>query len=338
MVYTEVMSATSKPSASVIASGVVAILGSLLALIGSGFGLAGLLLVKMPATLPEQPPFVRIAGIGSMALGIACALFGIATGIGLLLLRNWARISAMVWAGICFFFGLIGIPIALFMSLPRDSTSPGLPENFMPVFRLILLLIYGAPLSVGIWWLVLFNRKAIKDQFAGKAVPADLSLPQKPRCPLPVAVLAWFLIASAANIVVLPFLPFRAPALLFGRVIEPPVGTILLILICAIFAVAGIGLLKLKPWSYSLTIGLQLLGLTSGLATILTPDFSASFSAMITKMNDAMHLPSDINGTIDLAPFVRWGMVGGIILVVAILVMLFYYRDRFLAAASASKM
>ncbi|MGB7284384.1 MAG: hypothetical protein WBE13_19115 [Candidatus Acidiferrum sp.] len=331
------MDTASRPSASVIASGLLAILGSVLVLAGSGLGLATLLLVKTPATLPEQPPFVRIAGIGSMALGMACAIFGIATGIALLLLRNWARISAMVWAGICFFFGLIGIPIALFMSLPRDSTSPSLPGNFMPVFRVILLLIYGAPLSVGIWWLVLFNRKAIKNQFARTAAPVDLSLPQKSRCPLPIAVLAWFFIASAANIVILPFLPFRAPALLFGRVIEPPAGTVILVLMCAIFAIAGIGLLKLEPWSYSLTIALQLLGLTSALITTLTPDFSASFSTMITRMNDAMHLPPDINSPIDLAPFVRWGMVGGIILGVAILVMLFYYRERFLAAASASK-
>lgn len=331
------MSTTSKPSASIIAAGVVAILGSLLVLAGSGLGLAGLLFVKTSESLPEQPPFVRIVGITTMALGMACALFGVASGIGLFLLRNWARISAMVWAGICFFFGLIGIPVALFMSLPKASNTPGLPENFILLFRFILLVIYGAPLAVGIWWLVLFNRKAIKDQFARTAAPADLSLPQKPRCPLPVSVLAWFFIASAANIVILPFLPFHAPALLFGRMIEPPAGTVILVLICAILVVAGIGLLKLKPWSYSLTIGLQLLGLTSAVATMLTPDFSASFSAMITKMDDAMHLPPDVPSPVDIAQFARWGMVGGIILVVAILVVLFYYREPFLEAATASK-
>ncbi|MGB2669741.1 MAG: hypothetical protein WBE73_14285 [Candidatus Acidiferrum sp.] len=331
------MSASAKASASVIVAGVVAILGSVIVLAGAGLSLGALLLVKMPATMPEQPPFVRIAGITSMAIGIVCAIFGIATGIGLFLLRNWARISAMVWAGICFFFGIIGIPVALFMSLPAAYNSGGMPENFTFILRLVLLAVYGAPLAVGIWWLVLFNRKSVKEQFAGTAEPIDPSLPQKPRAPLAVSMLAWFFITTAANIIILPFLPFPAPAILFGRLIEPPAGTLILILICIAIAIAGIGLLKLKPWSYSLTIGLQLFGLTSGVASLLTPGFSSSFDAAILKMNEAMRLPINIDSPINYAQLVRWGMVGGIVLGVAILVILLYYRERFLEAASAAK-
>ncbi|HXJ04705.1 MAG TPA: hypothetical protein VNH65_06385 [Candidatus Acidoferrum sp.] len=292
------------------------------------------LFVSLPAASIEQPPFVRIVGIVTMAVAMVCSILGIATGIGLFFLRNWARISAMVWAGISFFFGLIGIPIALFMSVPRASNSPALPENFTVMFRIMLLVIYGLPLAVGIWWLILFNRKAIKEQFT-RSAPVDPSLSQKPRCPAPIAVLAWFFITSAANVLILPLLPFRAPALLFGKWFDPPAGTVIFIAACASIAVAGVGLLKLKPWSYSLTIGLQLLWLTSGVVTMLTPGFSARFDAMVTNINEALHLPQDLNGPLDYSQFARWGMIGGVVLGVAILVMLLYYRERFLEAASA---
>ncbi len=158
MIYTHGMGNSPRPSASVIAAGVVAILGSVLVLIASALGLFALLLVKMPASVVAQPPFVRIASLGLAVLGIACGIFGIVTGVGLFVLRNWSRTSALVWAGVCFFFGLIGIPIALFMSLPTSPNSAGLPENFALIFRLILVAIYGAPLVVGIWWLLLFSR------------------------------------------------------------------------------------------------------------------------------------------------------------------------------------
>jgi hypothetical protein len=330
------MGTSTRPSASIIAAGVIAIVGSLLVLLGTGMSLFAFLFVTLPTASIEQPPFVRIVGIVTMAVALASSIFGIATGIGLFLLRNWARISAMVWAGISFFFGLIGVPIAVFMSIPRNSSSPGLTENFTFIFRILLLVIYGLPLVVGIWWLILFNRKAIKEQFMGTA-PVDPSLLRKPRCPAPIAVLAWFFITSAANVVILPFLPFRAPVLLFGKWVGPPAGTLIFILICASLVVAGVGLLKLKPWSYSLTIGLQLLWLTSGVATMLTPGFSASFDAMVGKLAEAMHLPSNLNGPLDYSQFARWGMIGGIVLVVAILVMLLYFRERFLEAASSVK-
>jgi hypothetical protein len=50
-----------------------------------------------------------------------------------------------------------------------------------------------------------------------------------------------------------------------------------------------------------------------------------------------MHLPSTLNGPLDYSQFARWGMIGGIVLVVAILVMLLYFRERFLEAASSVK-
>jgi hypothetical protein len=205
------------------------------------------------------------------------------------------------------------------------------------LFRLVLLAIYGAPLAVGIWWLVLFSRKSVKEQFAGTAIPVDLSVPQKPRCPVPIAVLAWFFITSAANVIIIPFLPFRMPAVLFGHLVVGAEGTLLYLIMCLLLVVAGIGLLKLKPWSYPLTIGLHLFWLTSGIISVLSPNFDSMMTSMITEMNSAMHLPSDVILPINFAQNMRWFMYLSFLIPIAIVIMLFYYRERFLEAASAAK-
>src|SRR5216684_3406945 len=58
------------------------------------------------------PPSVRTFGLATQGFMICLSLFGLATGIGLLYLRKWARISILIWGGLSVFFGVIGIPIA----------------------------------------------------------------------------------------------------------------------------------------------------------------------------------------------------------------------------------
>src|SRR5271168_4267924 len=105
MIYMWEMNNSAKPSASVIAAGVVAILGGLFYLLTSIFVLMGMRLASQqdPTVLP---PIVRSWMIGFTGFLICLAIFGVATGVGLLLLRNWARISALIWAGFSVFFGL----------------------------------------------------------------------------------------------------------------------------------------------------------------------------------------------------------------------------------------
>jgi len=145
--------------------------------------------------------------LATLGLMMCLAIFGIATGIGLILLRNWARISALIWGGLCVFFGAIGIPIVFFIPLVPPESVPNLSADSMQAVRWILLFFYGLPLIAGIWWLILFNRKTVKAQFAATTTSAASGQTQKSRCPLPVAVLAWFYITSILNLLFLPFLP-----------------------------------------------------------------------------------------------------------------------------------
>ena len=328
------MDSSRKRSASVIAAAVVAILGSLFLLLCCSAVFFMTLLVKLPNPPSELPPSVRAFSLGAQGFMICLSLFGIATGIGLLYLRKWARISILIWGGFSAFFGVIGIPIAYFMMHSPIPNAPALPAESMQAVRWILLVIYGLPLLIGVWWLILFNRKGVKTQFDAAILSADSGLPRKPACPLPIAVLAWFYVSSILNLVFLPLFSFQFPIFIFGRVLHGLAGLAVLISSCLAFFVAGMGLLKLKPWSYSLTIGLQLFWLASTVVTLLTPNYKAEMDSFIKEIQASMHLPETQFSQGSFSQNYGWAVILGLVVAGAILGMLVYYRPRFLEAAS----
>ena len=329
------MSDPAKPSASasVIFAAVVAILAGLLVLLSMSAGFLEVLLDSEQIARLELAPFLRNAALVFMAFAVCLSAFGIATGIGLILLRNWARISVLIWGGFSVFFGLFGVAIAFLMPLPPTPEVPNLPAGTMQGIRFFMLCIYGLPVIVGVWWLILFNRKSVKAQFAGTADPLAA---QKPRPPVPVSILAWLYITAAAHIVILPFLPFSMPLILFGHFFSGTIGTLAYVFVCLISAVVGVGLLKLKPWSYPLTIGFQLFGLANGIVTVLHPNYQSQLASWLDRINNAMHLPPNPYYTPEYFLHLRWITYIGFLIPVAIVGMLFYYRERFLEAASAA--
>jgi hypothetical protein len=334
VIYTRSMDSLPKRSASVTAAAVVAILGSALLAVGCSIAFLGMLLIKLPGTSSELPSSVRTLGLATQGFMSCLSLFGIATGIGLIYLRKWARISILIWGGFSAFFGVIGIPIALLMPFSQTPNAPNLPAESIQAVRWILLVIYGIPLLIGIWWLILFNRGPIKAQFRSTTVAADAGLPRKPRCPLPIAVLAWFYITSILNLLFLPLFPFYVPVFVFGRVLPGGVGLAVLILSCLAFVVSGVGLLKLKPWSYSLTMALRVFWLASTAVSMLSPNYNAVMDSFLKDVQASFHLPETQPSPFNFAQHFGWMMLGGLVFAGAILGLLVYYRPRFLEAAS----
>ena len=330
------MSYSPNRSASVTVAAVVALLGSLFLLLCFTVAFFAFLLVKLPGPTSEVSPFVRNAMLATQGFMMCLSLFGFATSIGLIYLRNWARISILIWAGMLVFFGGIGIPIAFLMPIPSTPNAPDLPAESMQAVRLIFLAIYGMPLLIGIWWLILFNRKTVKAQFVGAAGSADPAVPRKPACPLPISVLAWFHISSILNLLFLPFLSFRVPVFVFGRVLPGRVALAVLIFSCFAFFVSGVGLLKLKPWSYSLTIGLQVFWIASTAVSVLSPNYSAVMDSFLKEMQASFHLPETQFWPANFAHHYGWTVALGLLFAGAILGLLVYYRPRFLEAASAA--
>jgi hypothetical protein len=76
---------------------------------------------------------------------MACAVFGIVSGVRLLRLKHWARISALVWSGITVFFAAFALLLSLIIPMPPPRNGP----DFTIYLVRALFLICGLPCAIG---------------------------------------------------------------------------------------------------------------------------------------------------------------------------------------------
>src|ERR1700760_159146 len=111
-------------------------IAAIINLIGSAFvallGLVSLFgLVAQVAVQPTQPAAVRIMQLIGVVVFLGLSAWGVSTGIGLIRLRNWARISQLIFSALMLFGGVSGalmIPFIPFPSPPNDP-DPALTQR-----------------------------------------------------------------------------------------------------------------------------------------------------------------------------------------------------------------
>lgn len=313
------------------AAGVSAIVGSAIVAAFSVFMLFAFNAMKLPETQPAAPAYLKSLMNIVWLFFIAAAIYVCACGIGVMRLERWARISLMVVAGVMLFFSLTGVFVAIVVFFV--SPLPGPPvENI--IVGGILVLIYGVPLAIALWWLILFTRRPIVVQF--EAYRADLapSRPiqiKKPGCPLPIAIVAWFLLSTVLNVLILPFLPFPIPVILFGHVFHGPIAWTLLLGQFGLLTASSIGLLRLQRWSYPVGLGLQLFYIANLVVTSLNSSFTSELRPMISQL----HVPAPPAGFPDVLQYARYFSLAGLIVPLACAVCLIYSREAFFAATLA---
>ncbi len=348
-------------SAAVTASGVIAILGSVFTVIGILFALVGLIIAASVPNAPPMVPTVRLIATLMMLAFLAVALFGIASGVGLIRFRNWARISTLVWSGIAAPICMVAMAAMLLIPLPSTPNSP-IPNV---VLRLIVSAFYGAPLAIAAWWLILFTRPRIIAQFRAVApsapgfagAPGDpftalpspanaaldptsfqtalpatyliLAAPTRPGIPLPIIVLSCFFLIGAASIFLIFFI--HIPAMVFGRAFTGLTGSTIYATWCLLYAISGIGMLRRVSWAYSVAIAVQILSIVSGIMTVLSPNFDSIMRRAMINMN----LPPPEVYSSPSMDHLRGFSVMGLVFPLAILGLLAYCRPRFLAACVA---
>ncbi len=328
---------TSRVSASVIAAGIVAILGSCLAILGIALGLIGIALIPSTSAVHQMPAAVRSMTMAMLALFLGVAVFGVFTGVGLIRLKNWARISAMIWAGITAVFGSLILLFTLFMPIP---SAPGGQPAAVAVVKVFLFVFYAVPVVIGIWWLILFNRPNIRAQFSGLAPGSSVTEETaKPRCPLPVAVIAGFLVFSfLCVLLVVPLFHFRVPMLLFGHLLRGRFGFGILMLTAVLILIAAMGLWRLKRWSYPLIIGLQAFWLLNGTITFLSPNFGQNMQEILNETQMPVRSATAMDwASQNYLHSVWWMMILGLVPNLLILAILLYYRDAFQKAAAEAE-
>ena len=314
-----------KPSASIVASAIVAIIGSLLVILIASIGVLGTLLVKTGTTLTPQPPGARTMSLVMLAVFGAFGIFGICSAVGVWRLRNWARLSFLIYSVVMVFMCVVGLAV-VWLILPSLPDAQQQAATFLRVFMVIM---YGLPAAIGGWWLFLFTRKDIARQFQAEPLMMEdgvTPVPAKPTCPLPIAILAGFSLFSACCFPILLMLPTPKILMFFGHLISGRPVIAFYALISITLGVSGIGLLQLRRWSYTLTIGYHLFFLASAVATLLTPNAWTTTSEMLNRIRTPGYPGSVFNYS--RIPFMAISGVG-VAIAIAILVMVLYYRSEF---------
>jgi len=251
-----------KRSAGVTVIAILSLLGSLFTLV------MGALMAVIPFVAsraqPNESPFTprtfKVLMIGVSAFYVLPAIWGILTSIGLFRLKDWARISIIVFSVLLILMSGFAILMVVVMPIPpapNQAVDPAIAAGvraFMAAFAAGLI-------AIGTWWLVYFTRVRVKQQFmplqpelAGGppfATPYSVPVPSATTAalspagrPLSLTVLAWFLLAGCL------FTPFNVwlhpPAVLFAKIVTGWPSALYFLAFCGLKLYIGIGLLRLQ--------------------------------------------------------------------------------------------
>ncbi|HUY82196.1 MAG TPA: hypothetical protein VMU92_10785 [Acidobacteriaceae bacterium] len=150
---------------------IAAVILGLMAFVGLLLTFASLIaqfVIKSP--LIPRIPIVRIIAGGLDALMLALVILAVATIIGLFRLRIWARYS-MVLLGLLDFlvFGLMtaGVLIGRVKSGMAAMPMPNNPNLTLGVILFVIAGVFGVLALIGLWWMLYFNAKSLRQIFAG---------------------------------------------------------------------------------------------------------------------------------------------------------------------------
>ncbi|MDD5681281.1 MAG: hypothetical protein PHI59_08600 [Candidatus Omnitrophica bacterium] len=170
----------------------------LLGLVIAGFlALMFIALTNAPASSANVPE----AAIGlkfMMLSGVPAAIWLIVTGIGIIMVKNWARYSLFVMSGLSILFilpSLLIMPLTLIL-------RPGLQEG-AGLFAILLMMAIEAVVGIAIpvFFFIFFNRKSVRDLFVPQGVER-----KKSRVPLGVKIIAIFAFMGAFFLFLAPFI------------------------------------------------------------------------------------------------------------------------------------
>jgi len=287
---------------------ILSLIALLLLLIAAFMTFSGTFAAHQPA-FAASPRFILYLMLAVAAFYAILAVWAILTVIGILRLRQWGRYSILIIGGGLTAFNLF---TAIFAILSRTIFSGLTPQHpavdphltfVVTAFMVGINLLFA---TIGIWWLIYFNLRSIRDLFRMPPLAASNpngqplhigSLPAKSndgffsspaRTPTAIKILGWLLLVFAVCCLPIILLPF--PAFIMGFVVPVQASHFLYLAILIVAACIGYGLLKLRNSARLALIVFTLLGIAN-MAVILLPwaqnnlrQYTAQLMAQFTGM------------------------------------------------------
>jgi len=301
---------------------ILQIIGSALLLLLAAFMAFAMIMATPPANDPQLPRmYFTMMRIVLPLFYAVPAVWGIVTAVGLLQLKNWARISTIVISILLVVFGVFGMLTSMIFFL-KPPPTPGVDPKVFSVIGAITAILSLAQIGVGIWWMVFFNRASVKAQFQpqlfpfpqpghsglpydinmpysatppppglttspGAAAPADVApLPTPPIAApqRPTRPLSISIIAwfMLASCIFIPFgLFLHSPVVLLATVLSGWQASVFMLISAALNIYVGIALLKMKPAGRLIGIGYFLFGLLNVVVFYLAPGRNARLAKLL---------------------------------------------------------
>lgn len=162
-----------KRSGDVTAAAVVMFCGSAFLLLMGAFTI--LTVLAAPTMNAAQGRQLQMAGaVVVVAMYGGLAAWGIATGIGIVKLQPWARISAIVMSALVIFGCVMGMA-GIFVGMSALKGDTRFPPNFATIMLIAVFVVCAIPAGIAIWWVILFTRKRVALEFAARGLVAEAS-------------------------------------------------------------------------------------------------------------------------------------------------------------------
>jgi hypothetical protein len=249
----------------------------------------GIFASHQPTT--AMPHFVTYLFVALSVIYAILAAWAILTVIGILRLRSWGRYSILIIGG---GFAVVGVFAVFGVILSRSTFStlptrqPAVDPHLMSIVFIFIAAFYLLIAAMGIWWLIYFNLRSIRELFSNPAMILPSSATNGgrfSRTPTAIKIIGGLFLFSTVTCLLCAFLPF--PAFLLGFIFPPAAAHVLYLCFAALTAAMGYGLLRLKEPARLLTIAFLILGCCNIFLAAL-PWYQGQFHLYMTQFTASM--------------------------------------------------
>jgi hypothetical protein len=239
--------------------------------------------------LPAMKMFLAIIGVA----WIGYVAFCVFVFVGLVRMRNWARICIAILGALkLIFWGLMSIAM-MGLRNRMPGTNPA-TASVSSTFWIGLALIYGLLAMIGLWWVIYFNlkpvRKAFKERDGASLAVEGSGAGGYSFWHVVVIVFAWFLLVGGLWMLAMAFV--RVPFWFLGVTFRRFAAASAELVYAGLSFYCGIGLLRRWRMAFRIAVVLQVISFIS-LCVALLPGATRQILAVSVEINQRFGLPSN---------------------------------------------
>jgi len=286
-----------KRSAGITVSAVIVFIGSAVTLL-----FAALMALSATVSIPNGnlPRGFRYIAMFFVVAAILFVVWGVASGMGLLDRREWARISMIVFAALLLAMAVPGLVMFLFLKFPAPANGPDpeMIQRVMWITRMCGAGVYALLAGLAALWLWYFNNPATKSQFTsrGNAGSSAVDLESATRGhysggrPLSITIIAGLMMLGALSLPVLLVVQF--PMLFLGYFLTGPKEVLILSVFTVVQITLAYGLWELRPWGRNLAIYWFNFAIFNAIISAILPGAQGRYDAAMATIQATMNLPA----------------------------------------------